>query len=107
MVLIFNSIVSHEISGTNFTHVRLSSNITARGEAECYFIATQPNTREIYPEFHSYSCYCIYIYMEVHVTNSACHAYVLWAELGHCHFLYVPAVFKRSNHWKRHGHKMF
>ena len=24
--------------------------------------------------------------------SSACHAYVMWAELGHCHFLYVPAV---------------
>ena len=22
---------------------------------------------------------------------SACHAYVMWAELGHCYFLYVPA----------------
>ena len=31
--------------------------------------------------------------MEVRVTNSsACYAYVMWAELGHCHFLYVPAV---------------
>ena len=31
--------------------------------------------------------------MEVRVTNSnACHAYILWAELGRCHFLYVPAV---------------
>ena len=30
--------------------------------------------------------------MEVHVTNSACYVYVIWAELGHCHFLYVPAV---------------
>ena len=31
--------------------------------------------------------------MEVRVSNSsACHAYVMWAELGHCHFLYVPAV---------------
>ena len=36
---------------------------------------------------------CIYIYMEVRVPNSsACHAYVMWAELGHCHFLYVLAV---------------
>ena len=25
--------------------------------------------------------------------SSACHAYVMWAELGHYHFLYVPAVF--------------
>ena len=24
--------------------------------------------------------------------SCACHAYVMWAELGHCHFLYVPAV---------------
>ena len=35
----------------------------------------------------------IYIYMEVRVTNSSeCYAYVMWAELGHCHILYVPAV---------------
>ena len=33
------------------------------------------------------------IYMEVRVTNSsACYPYVMWAELGHCLFLYVPAV---------------
>ena len=24
--------------------------------------------------------------------SSVCHAYVIWAELGHCNFLYVPAV---------------
>ena len=24
--------------------------------------------------------------------SSACHAYVMWAKLSHCHFLYVPAV---------------
>ena len=24
--------------------------------------------------------------------SSACHAYVMWAELVHCHFLCVPAV---------------
>ena len=24
--------------------------------------------------------------------SSACHAYVMWAELHHCHFVYVPAV---------------
>ena len=24
--------------------------------------------------------------------SSTCHAYVMWAEIGHCHFLYVPAV---------------
>ena len=30
--------------------------------------------------------------------SSACHAYVMWAELGHSQFLYVPTRFKRSNH---------
>ena len=56
--------------------------------------ATQPNTREIYPEFHSYPCYYIYIYVWRYVSHisSACHAYVMWAELGRCHFLCVPAV---------------
>ena len=40
----------------------------------------------------------VYIYMYIYVwryvchNSSACHAYVLWAELGHCNFLYVPAV---------------
>ena len=24
--------------------------------------------------------------------SSACHVYVMWADLGHSHFLYVPAV---------------
>ena len=24
--------------------------------------------------------------------SSACQAYIIWAELGQCHFLYVPAV---------------
>ena len=24
--------------------------------------------------------------------SSACHTYVMWTELGHCYFLYVPAV---------------
>ena len=38
-------------------------------------------------------CGNAYIHMEVRVTNSsACYAYVMWAELGHCHFLYVLAV---------------
>ena len=36
----------------------------------------------------------VYIYVRRYVchNSSACHAYVLWAELRHCHFLYVPAV---------------
>ena len=24
--------------------------------------------------------------------SSTCYVYVMWAELSHCHFLYVPAV---------------
>ena len=41
------------------------------------------------------SSWCgIYIYVWRYVchNSSACHAYVMWAELGHCQFLYVPAV---------------
>ena len=34
----------------------------------------------------------IYVWRYVCHNSSACHAYVMWAELGHCHFLYVPAV---------------
>ena len=36
----------------------------------------------------------IYIYVWRYVCNnsSTCHTYLMWAELGHCHFLYVPAV---------------
>ena len=40
----------------------------------------------------------VYIYVYIYVwryvchNSSACYAYVMWAELGHCHFLYVPAV---------------
>ena len=60
MVLIFNSTVSREISGTNFTRVRLSGNKIARCEAECYL--SLMNTHEIYPEFHSYRAItCTYI----------------------------------------------
>ena len=34
----------------------------------------------------------VYIYICMEVRMRACHAYIMWAELGHCHFLYVPAV---------------
>ena len=34
----------------------------------------------------------IYVWRYVCHNSSACHAYVMWAELGHCHFLNVPAV---------------
>ena len=34
----------------------------------------------------------IYVWRYVCHNSSACYAYVMWAELGHYHFLYVPAV---------------
>ena len=60
MVLIFNCTVSREISCLVEWQIAL-------GFALCNFIATQPNTREIYPEFHSYPCYYVYIYMWLYV----------------------------------------
>ena len=34
----------------------------------------------------------IYVWRYVCHNSSACHIYVMWAELCHSHFLYVPAV---------------
>ena len=34
----------------------------------------------------------IYVWRYVCHNSSACHVYVMWTELGHSHFLYVPAV---------------
>ena len=34
----------------------------------------------------------IYVWRYVCHISSACHVYVMWAELGHRHFLYVPTV---------------
>ena len=34
----------------------------------------------------------VYVWRYVCRISSACHAYLIWAKLGHCHFLYVPAV---------------
>ena len=34
----------------------------------------------------------IYVWRYICHNSSACHAYVMWAELHHCHFVYVPAV---------------
>ena len=39
--------------------------------------------------------------------SSACHAYVKWAELSHCHFLYVPAVLNIVTTGNGMGTKMF
>ena len=35
---------------------------------------------------------CVYVWKYVCHNSSACHAYVTWVEIDHCHFLYVPAV---------------
>ena len=34
----------------------------------------------------------IYVWRYVCHISSACHVYVMWAGLGHSHFLYVPTV---------------
>ena len=34
----------------------------------------------------------VYVWRYVCHNSSACHVYVMWAELGHSHFSYVPAV---------------
>ena len=34
----------------------------------------------------------IYVWKYIYHNSSAYHACIMWAELGHCHFLYVPAV---------------
>ena len=92
MVLIFNSTVSREIFGTNFTTVRLSGNRIARGEAECYlplnltlvkFIPNFTPTRAI---TYTY----MYIYMWRYVKLYA-HArwYVMWAGLSVTTFISI------------------
>ena len=37
---------------------------------------------------------CVYIYVWRYVwhNSSICHTYIMWVELDHSHFLYVPAV---------------
>ena len=34
----------------------------------------------------------IYVWRYVCHNSSACHTYVMWVELGHCHFLYMIAL---------------
>ena len=41
---------------------------------------------------YMYIYICIYVWRYMCHNSSACHAYIMWAELGHCHFLYVSAV---------------
>ena len=45
---------------------------------------------------------CVYMYGGTYAT---CHAYIMWVELGHCHFLYVPAVLIVVNTGKGTGTK--
>ena len=49
----------------------------------------------------------IYVWRYVCHISSACHAYVMWAELGHSHFLYVPAVSNVVTNGNGTGTKMF
>ena len=35
---------------------------------------------------------CVYVWRYACHNSSACHVYVMWAELGHSHLMYVPAV---------------
>ena len=34
----------------------------------------------------------VYVWRYVCHISSACHTYIIWAEIGQCHFLYVPVV---------------
>ena len=43
-------------------------------------------------ELHSAVYVYIWVWRYVCHNSNACHAYVMWAELGHSHFLYVPTV---------------
>ena len=42
-------------------------------------------------ELVRYMCIYMYVYM-CSIIVAQCHVYVMWAELDHSHFLYVPAV---------------
>ena len=61
---------------------------------------------------HMSSIY-IYVWRYVCHNSSACHAYimwaelVIWAELHLCHFLYVPAVLNVVTNGNGTGTKMF
>ena len=34
----------------------------------------------------------VYVWRYICHNSSTCHEHVIWAELGHSHFLYVPAI---------------
>ena len=40
-----------------------------------------------------YMYICIWVWRYVCHNSSACCVYVMWAEVGHSHFLYVPAIY--------------
>ena len=40
-------------------------------------------------------------------TGNECHVYVMWAELGHSHFLYVSAISNVVTNGNGTGTKMF
>ena len=68
MVLIFNNTVSREISGKNFTSVRLSGNKIARGEAKCYLPLNLTLVKFI-PNFTPTLLLHIHIYIYIYVPH--------------------------------------
>ena len=52
------------------------------GLARSPFVLTEYISSKIYISVSRYVCH----------NSSACRAYVMWAELVHCHFFKVPAV---------------
>ena len=44
-------------------------------------------------------CICTYVWKYVCHSSSISHAYVMWVELGLCHFFVRLSHFKCSDHW--------
>ena len=77
---------------------------------QCYLLASERNERDTIRgvQIRAGAVY-IYIYVWRYVchNSSACHAYVMWVELSHCHFLYVPAVLNVATTGNGTDTKMF
>ena len=48
----------------------------------------------VYVYIYTHMYVYIYVWRYMKHNSSACHIYVMWAQLGHCHFLYVPEPFQ-------------
>ena len=49
----------------------------------------------------------IHVWRYVCHNSSSCHACILWVELGHCHFIYVPAILNLITNGNGTGTKKF